>query len=592
LRVAPLTMDVIPTWLDAQAFNVRLDLASQALQWQISPTRVSVLGLDFDLQQAQGQVGGQSSLNVQATMAPVRVPELLSRWQPRGGWGGDLTLDGKFQVAHREGQPWEIKANLSRKEGDITLTDTGIEGASAQAFGIKQILLSLSAQNGVWTARESIEGMLLGKVEARQTIKPQNPLAWPAASDALQGEVNAAISDARTLGAWAPAGWRLAGQVEAQASLSGTVGLPQYRGVVTGRQLGAQNPLLGIDLTGGELRMSLQGSQAQLEQLTLKGAGAQGGELQITGQASLSGQPQANFQIQAQRFGLLNRSDRQARLSGQAQVQLKGSDTVKVDGAMTFDKGFFDISREEAPTVGDDVNVVNRADKPDRTETTEGPADTAGATKRQWQVNLALNLGDQLLLKGRGIDTRLSGSLKLTTLNGRSQLHGTVATVNGTYASYGQKLLIERGSLAFSGPLDNPRLDIKAMRAQSPSAESSDVKVGVLINGTALDPRVRLYSEPPMSETEKLSWLVLGRGPTGLGVADIGLLQTDGAVRDTIVTLGKQISRRWYLGYERSLTNTTGSWQAIYRAAQRFTLRFQTGDENAVDLIWLWRKGE
>ena len=49
---------------------------------------------------------------------------------------------------------------------------------------------------------------------------------------------------------------------------------------------------------------------------------------------------------------------------------------------------------------------------------------------------------------------------------------------------------------------------------------------GVQVTGSAQAPRVRLYSEPALSETEQLSWLVLGRGPTGLGGADIGLLQS------------------------------------------------------------------
>ena len=57
------------------------------------------------------------------------------------------------------------------------------------------------------------------------------------------------------------------------------------------------------------------------------------------------------------------------------------------------------------------------------------------------------------------------------------------------------------------------------------------------------------------------------------------------------MTLGKQLSRRWYLGYERSLNAASGTWQLIYRAAQRFTLRAQSGAENALDLIWTWRWG-
>ena len=63
----------------------------------------------------------------------------------------------------------------------------------------------------------------------------------------------------------------------------------------------------------------------------------------------------------------------------------------------------------------------------------------------------------------------------------------------------------------------------------------------------------------------------------------------DGDVRQSIVSLGKQLSRRWYVGYARGLNATAGSWQLIYRIAQRFTLRAQSGGDNSLDLIWSWR---
>ena len=132
---------------------------------------------------------------------------------------------------------------------------------------------------------------------------------------------------------------------------------------------------------------------------------------------------------------------------------------------------------------------------------------------------------------------------------------------------------------------------------------------------------MRLYSEPDMSDTDKLSWLVLGREPDGLGSTDLALLQSaalallagdgegpdstllknigldelsisqseSGDVRETVVTVGKQLSRSWYVGYERSLNSTTGTWQLIYRVARRFTLRAQAGEDNALDAIWTWR---
>ena len=229
-------------------------------------------------------------------------------------------------------------------------------------------------------------------------------------------------------------------------------------------------------------------------------------------------------------------------------------------------------------------------------------------------MQVRLNLGSRLQLRGQGVDTRLRGDVVASTVGGRLALNGTVSTESGRYAAYGQSLEISRGRFVFAGDPGNPRLDVLAIRP------NLDVLVGVLIDGTAHSPRIRLYSEPELADYDKLSWLVLGRAPDGLGSADTALLQraalallsgqgtgptdqflqaigltdfslrqTEGDTRDTIISLGKQLSRRWYVGYERGVHATTGTWQLIYRVAQRFTLRARSGSENALDLIWTWR---
>ena len=71
---------------------------------------------------------------------------------------------------------------------------------------------------------------------------------------------------------------------------------------------------------------------------------------------------------------------------------------------------------------------------------------------------------------------------------------------------FGQRLTIERGRLIFDGPIDNPALDIVALR------KNLQVEAGVKVTGTARVPRVELTSEPPVPDGEKLSWLVLGQG--------------------------------------------------------------------------------
>ena len=231
------------------------------------------------------------------------------------------------------------------------------------------------------------------------------------------------------------------------------------------------------------------------------------------------------------------------------------------------------------------------------------------------QLDLRVDMGDQLRVRGRGLDAGLRGELHLTSPGGRLAVSGTLRTVDGTYQAYGQKLGIDRGVLTFVGPVENPRLDIEATRP------NLDVRVGVTVTGTALNPRIRLFSEPDLSDIDKLSWLVLGRASDTSGGADTALLQqaalallsgegpgvtdrliksfgldevsvhqqSQGTTKDTIVSLGKQLSKRWYVGYERGLSTTIGTWQLIYRVAQRITVRAEAGSDNAIDVNWTWR---
>jgi translocation and assembly module TamB len=245
------------------------------------------------------------------------------------------------------------------------------------------------------------------------------------------------------------------------------------------------------------------------------------------------------------------------------------------------------------------------------------PPDSGATTSvRPLVIQAKLDLGNKLRIKGRGLDARLGGVLNVDNPGRKLGLKGTVRAEEGSYDAYGQKLEIERGQLEFIGPLDDPRLNIYAVRP------NLDVKVGVLVTGSALNPRVRLASDTDMSELDKLSWLMLGRATDGLGQADVALLQraalalllgegggpvdglikglglTDISLRQTtdandvrtmVVSVGKQLSRRWYVGYERSVNAAAGTWQLIYRVAQSFTLRAQSGEDSALDLIWSWR---
>ena len=77
--------------------------------------------------------------------------------------------------------------------------------------------------------------------------------------------------------------------------------------------------------------------------------------------------------------------------------------------------------------------------------------------------------------------------------------------------------MVERGIVNFQGPLDDPGLNVLALR------KGTLVEAGVTVTGTAQRPVVRLVSTPPVPDSEKLSWIVLGRVPDASGT-DTSLL--------------------------------------------------------------------
>jgi translocation and assembly module TamB len=613
LNIVPQAKGAEP-WLAMGPFELQWQPLPQAgaaplRQWRMSPTQALVFGTRLTVSQAawrQGPTGADTSILI--SLEPMKLAEVLARWQPQVGWGGDLLVAGQLKVQQDAGGRWRVDAGIERQSGDLSLREPGIQGVTEQSLGIRTARFSLRGADGVWRLTEQLEARVLGVVTGEQRLVTASASDLPKASDALAGKLQLKLDNLRTVSVWAPAGWRLGGKVSADLQVTGSLGAPGLLGRLTGQELAISNPLLGVQLSRGELGVRFGDQDVVIERFSAEG-GPNGGRIDATGRALLTPEDALyELQIKATRFALLQRVDRRATVSGDLAVQVTRA-MLKADGQMRVDEGLVDISQADAPTVGEDVNVVNRPGVINE--------DDASAPGRKLAIQLGVDLGKQLRLKGRGLDTRLAGQVRMSTPNGRLHVQGTIQALDGTYAAYGQRLQIERGSLAFTGSLDNPRLDIQAMRPQSPTAAASDVRVGVLISGTAQEPRVRLYSEPAMSETEKLSWLVLGRAPAGLNGADIGLLQTaayalldgegpsvhdnliqtlgldelsvrqtDGAVRDTIVAVGKQVSSKWYLGYERSLNATTGTWQAIYRLAHRFTVRLQSGDDNAIDLIW------
>ena len=132
------------------------------------------------------------------------------------------------------------------------------------------------------------------------------------------------------------------------------------------------------------------------------------------------------------------------------------------------------------------------------------------------------------------------------------------------------------------------------------------MRAGVRVTGTLNAPRVQLYSDPDLPEGEKLSWVVLGRATviagaegssmqqaalglaagqlsgklaSGIGLDELGLGETG-------VTIGKRLSNELYLTYEAGLSGAASTLFIFYDITRRLTVRAQTGEATAVDLIY------
>lgn len=632
-------------------------------------TQGSLQGLPMAWVDAFGGSGGGSD----AAGKPTQP--LLARL----GLAGNIVFDGQWNVDTSNG-PLRASASVRRASGDlrilavdsapITTVQSSGQGTGAGSpkatvteepgsgsnAGVRQAELSLEAEGDalraklVWASDRAGEvdatastRLTLGSTLAQTTLAPDAPLA---------GTLRARLPDVGVWSALAPPGWRVRGTLDANATLSGTRAAPRWAGTLGADELAVRSILDGVDLQGGRLRAALNGNQLDITEFRLRGgsgskaripgysgnrtaAPQDGGTLTGTGRVSW-GDAAANnnsgmsglamsFQAEAKALQVLGRADRQVSVSGKVQAQLQQGQ-FSVRGQLTTDRATIILPDETAPSLGSDV-VVRSAAK-DReaqakaqavakaTQAAAQPATgTTPTTVKPPDIAITLNLGRDFALQGQGITTRLTGELDIRSSSvpgAPPRVIGEVRTDQGRYRAWGQVLDVETGLIRFSGPYNNPSLDILALRP------NISVRAGVQVSGSALAPRVRLYSDPDLPDAEKLSWVVLGRdaaaggaeaavlqqaalallgrkGGSGtanvasrLGLDEIGF-KGPGSGEDATgaaLTFGKRLSTDLYVTYERSLSGTLGTLYIFYDLTRRLTLRGQTGAQSAVDIIY------
>jgi translocation and assembly module TamB len=557
---------------------------------------------------------GQLQTAGRLTGIPLAWIELIGGAQLAGlALSGDMVFDGQWDVALGTSQQ-RVRASLARASGDISLLAQSADGNPTRvAAGVRRAQLSLNGDGDALTATLDWDSERAGTARGRLATRLSGGSGgtgwdWPASAP-LTGELQARLPRISAWSLLAPPGWRLRGSLAADLAVSGTRTDPQLAGTLAADDLALRSVVDGIELQGGQLRARLQGRRLVISEFVLQGVGEgrTGGTLRATGEGSWAeGGLQVSMTAQLDRLRASIRADRELTVSGRLATRHDASGT-NLTGELKVDRALIELPEESTPKLGDDVVVRGAAGVPSARQA-QAPQPAARPGARPLAAAIELDLGDDFRVRGMGIDTRLRGTVRLSGESlARPRLDGVITAAGGQYRAYGQRLNIERGVIRFTGPPDNPALDILAVRPNMIE------RVGVMVSGRALAPYVRLYSEPDMPDAEKLSFLVTGRRSPN-GGAEAALVQQaatallasragggKGGIAGALgldelsfnrqgstgpsVTLGKRIGQDIYAAYEHGMSGALGTLYIFYDLTRRLTLRLAAGERTAVDLI-------
>ena len=308
-------------------------------------------------------------------------------------------------------------------------------------------------------------------------------------SASLSGTLQAALGNLKALNGLIGGGVLLDGRASATLKLAGTLGAPLITGNAQADGVRLDLPTYGIALREGRARIVMDERRINIEALRIEGAE---GALEASG-TLLRDDATANMVWRADRLRIFNRPDRRLVVSGKGSAALLRN-RLALRGELRADEGYLEFQRATPGRLSDDIKIIGRK---------TAPAAQARAAL-PLELDIGLDAGERLQIFGAGLDTGLRGKLKVNSdTAGNLKALGTIETTNGNFYAYGQKLVIERGRLYFDGAIDNPGLDILALR------KNQAVEAGVEVSGTVKTPRGVLVSNPTVADNEKLAWLVL-----------------------------------------------------------------------------------
>jgi translocation and assembly module TamB len=419
---------------------------------------------------------------------------------------------------------------------------------------------------------------------------------WRMTEVPVSGRIAGVVQEIPLVAALLPDLSELQGETRIDLRLAGTLAVPAIYGEASFRDGAARLPRLGIDLEDVAIVLHGDGRTLSFDARATSGGGALalGGAL-----APAAGGWRGDATITGRDFLAVDLPDLRATMSPNVHIGLEGR-TVHVRG---------DVSLPHAQVEPRDLVGAVRP-SPDAVVT--GAEEEENGSPWTVDAEVRFALGRDVRFHGFGLDAQVSGSVVAVDRPGAvTTATGELRVVEGTYTAYGRELVLERGRLIFTGgPIANPALDARASR------KLEEQTVGVDARGTLRAPELKLYSDPPASQSDALAMLLLGRPVSGLsggeqieladatrqlglsgagflasqvgrriGLDEVGIENGSDATQAAFF-IGKYLSPKLYVGYGLGLFESFNTVRVRYAVTPSLSLQAESGVEQSADVLY------
>lgn len=524
---------------------------------------------------------------------------LVQPWLPPSN-GRPLTLRGEFTLdatLRPAGNAWQGSVHVASLDGGLKM------GTTARGEIIRYDNFTFDAEFNP----QRIQGRLGTGFKGDGYVDATFNTGWDDFAP-LKGDLYFHNSRLFWLELFSPDLVRPRGQLAGHIGLAGTRGRPLLSGEATLTEFTGELPSLGISLAEGSADLvALSDGSARIDgsmkTVSSTGGTGTGGVLNVSGTLGWNNDTTPlRFQVRGDNVLVADTTDLRAVASPDIQVGF-ADNTIQVRGDVGIPSATIDVEKlDDGVSASEDVVVLD-------------PADPERAPSSRMDLDLALKVGDQVNLKGYGLEGTLAGTLHVRSQPGREMLGTGRLDVDGRYEAYGQKLRITRGELTWSNnAVSDPRINIRAER----EVVSASVTAGIDVTGRASQPRARVWSNPAMSESEALAYLVLGRSlntassdesqqinaassalgagagllasqlGARIGLDDAGVLESR-TLGGSVFGVGKYLSPKLYVSYGVSMIGSGSAVTLKYLLRKGFDIEIESSTTETRGSV-NWRK--